>query len=118
MLNIQIIMFRVKMLGVPQGSTLGPKFNVIYVSPCFGARWVRLEVGDVKVEGGEGVALGADGAGLVLAAVVGAGLGDLNTIPRRAFHGESVPGRCLVDRLAVLQPLKLEWWLLIQNISC
>lgn len=76
---------------------------------------MRLDVGDVKVEGGEGVALGADGAGLVLAAVVGGGLGDFDAVPRCAFHGEPVPRRGLVDRLAVLQPLKLEWWLLIKN---
>lgn len=77
---------------------------------------MRLDVGDVKVEGCERVALGPDGASLVLAAVVGGGLGDFDAVSRRAFHGEPVPRRGFVDRLAVLQPLKLEWWLLNKKV--
>lgn len=90
------------MLRVPQGSTLGPKFNVMCQSMFWLRDAVHLDVGDVKVEGGEGVALGADGASLVLAAVVGGGLGDFDAVPRRAFHGEPVPRRGLVDGLAIL----------------
>lgn len=68
-------------------------------------------VDDVKVERSEGVSLGSDGAGLVLAGVVRAALDDLEPVPGGAFHHELISGGGLVDGFAVLQPLKLEWWL-------
>lgn len=70
-----------------------------------------LDVADVEIEGREGVSLGAHGAGLVLAGVVGRGLGDLEAVFRGAFHCEPVAFGGLVHWLAVLQPLELEWWL-------
>lgn len=84
---------------------------MFHVSPCIIKVFVCLDVGDVEIEGSQRVALGADGARLVLAAVVGAALDDLDAIPRRALHRELISSRRLVDRFAVLQPLKLEWWL-------
>lgn len=62
----------------------GPQLHMLYVSQC------RLIVDYVKVESRERVAFGADGAGLVLAAVIGRARGDLKAILGRAFHCESV----------------------------
>ena len=72
---------------------------------------ICLVVDDVKVERCKGVTLGADGARLVLSGVVRAALDDLQAVPGGSFHHELVSSGGLVDRLAVLQPLKLEWWL-------
>lgn len=80
---------------------------------CYVSVLVGLDVADVEIEGGEGVSLGADGAGLVLAGVVRRGLRDLEPVARRALHRESVARRRLVHWLAVLQPLQLERWLQI-----
>lgn len=67
-----------------------------------------LVLDDIKVESALWVALGADGARRVLAGVVSGGGGDLQPVPRRALHGEPVPGRRLVDRFAVFEPLQLK----------
>lgn len=49
-----------------------------------------LVIGYIKIEGGEGVSLGADSPSLVLAGVIGITLYYLDTVSRRAFHLELV----------------------------